>query len=156
MTALETVQAYVRAMEAQDKAAVAETLAPDVVHMFPVAGSKGMAGIFQGRDEVLGYVDGYIAKFRSLVWVDKRWTESADGRTVFLEARGDAVMAHSGEPYHNLYVERFDVEAGKIVRILEYADAATYAATATPPTQHEIEVVTATPERVARLESSLG
>lgn len=156
MKASEIVQAYVRAMEAQDRDAVAATLAPDVVHMFPVAGDDQMSGIFQGREEVLGYVDGYIAKFRSLVWVDKRWTESSDGRTVFLEARGDALMAHSGEPYRNLYVERFDVEDGAITRILEYADPAVYLATGTPPSDHEVAVVTATPARVQSMQTSLG
>lgn len=93
MTALETAQPYIRAMEAQDKEAVAETLAPEVMHLFPVAGEQGWMGTFQGRDEVRGYVAGFVREFRSLAWVDKRWTEPADRRTVFVEARGDAVWS---------------------------------------------------------------
>jgi ketosteroid isomerase-like protein len=152
MTALETVQAYIRAMERRDKEAVAETLAADVLHVFPVSGGPNeMAGIFEGRDEVLGYFDAFAGKFRSLVWINKVWTESADGRTVFLEARGDAVVEHSGASYHNLYVQRFDVEAEKIVRIIEYADQNLYLAMGIPPTRLEADVVAATPERAARL-----
>ncbi len=151
MTALETVQAYVRAMETRDKEAVAETLAADVMHIFPIAGPAKVAGIFEGHDEVMGYFDGFDAKFRSIEFIDKRWTESADGNTVFLEARGDAVVEHSGTPYQNLYVERFDLKEGKIVRITEYADPNTYAAARIPPTPLEIDVVTAAPERAERL-----
>ncbi len=151
MTALETVQEYVRAMETRDRNAVAATLAADVLHAFPTARPTEMAGIFEGRDEVLGYVDAVFGKFRSLVFVGKRWTVSADGRTVFLEARGDAVVAHSGAPYRNLYVMRFDIEAEGITRVVEYADGGLYMETGIPFTHVEIEAVAATPERAARL-----
>lgn len=153
MTALETVKTYVRGMEQQDKEAVAATLAENVLHVFPFSpgGAQPIMGIFEGHDEVMGYVDAFIGKFRSLVWTNKRWTESADGKTVFLEARGDAIVEHSGEPYRNTYVERFDLENGKIVRIFEYADIGLYVATEIVPTELEMRVVQATPERTVRL-----
>jgi ketosteroid isomerase-like protein len=153
MSALQTVQAYVHGMEQRDKAAVAATLAENVQHVFPFSpgGAQEIMGIFDGHDEVMGYFDAFVGKFRSLVWTGKRWTESADGKTVFLEARGDAVVEHSGESYRNTYVERFDVEDGKIVRIFEYADIGLYVGTGIAPTELEIQVVQATPERTVRL-----
>lgn len=157
MTALETVQAYVLGMEKQDRSAVAATLAEAVEHIFPFSpgGTPEMFLVFSGHDEVMGYFDGFAAKFRSLVWVGKRWTESADGRTVFLEARGDAVVEHSGAPYRNTYVERFDVRDGKIARITEYADIGLYVATGIEPSALEMRVMQATPQRIAEL-ASLG
>ncbi len=85
------------------------------------------------------------------MFAGKRWTVSADGRTVFLEARGDAVVEHSGAPYRNLYVMRFDIEAEGITRVVEYADGDLYMELGIPFTQVEIEAVAATPERAARL-----
>lgn len=67
--------------------------------------------------------------------------ESADGTRAFLEGRGDATVTQSGDRYSNVYVTRFDVKGGLIVRIAEYANVALYVSLGIEPSPTEIKAV---------------
>lgn len=141
--ALEVAQEYVRFIETGDREGIERSLAEDVEQIFPISSEATGApqGLFVGKQEVLDYTYGLFRKFEDLHWPDPEWTESADGRTAFLEGRGDATVTHSGQHNSNVYVTRFDVEGGQIVRIAEYANATLYESLGIEPTDTEIQAV---------------
>lgn len=142
-SALEIAQDYVRFIETGDREGIERSLAEDVEQIFPISSEATgePQGLFVGKEEVLDYTYGLFRKFDNLHWPDPHWTESADGRTAFLEGRGDATVSHSGERYRNVYVTRFDIDDGQIVRIAEYANATLYESLGIEPTETEIEAV---------------
>jgi ketosteroid isomerase-like protein len=147
--ALEVAQTYIRAVESKDRDAVAATLADTVRHIFPISYEPvgHPQAVFEGKDEVLAYIDSLFRKFTSMRWPAPDWSASADGRRAFLEGKGDGVVAHSQAPYRNTYLMRFDVEHGRIVQVTEYANAAYYVSLQIPPAEVEVRAV----ERAAAL-----
>jgi ketosteroid isomerase-like protein len=141
--ALELTKNYIRAIETQDRETIADSLAENVRQVFPMAagGFEGIQAVFEGKEEVLEYTYGLFEKFSSLKWVDADWTISNDGARVFLQAKGDLIVAHSNAPYRNTYVIRFDIEEGKIVHITEYANADLYVAQGIAPREVELRAV---------------
>ena len=83
--------------------------------------------MFRGKDAVLGYLGTIVANFSRAVLTERRFTVAEDGATVFLEAKGDLVHAHTSAPYRNMYVFRFDLHDGRIVGIAEYANPVPFA-----------------------------
>jgi ketosteroid isomerase-like protein len=150
--ALAVAQAYVAAVETKDRDGVASVLSDDVHHVFPIAvgAVEHPQAIFEGKDEVLAYVDSLFRKFDSLRWPSPNWTASNDGRRAFLQARGDAVVAHSKAPYRNTYMIQFDVDHGLITQITEYANSELYVAQGIEPVEVEIRAV----QRAAHHEDS--
>lgn len=139
--ALSVAQAYVSFIEAKDREAIARSLADGVEQTFPIgveANGDPMA-LFVGKDEVLDYTYGLFRKFSTLRWPSPQWSEATDGRTAFLEGRGDATVAHSGEHYSNVYITRFDVEDGLIVSIKEYANPTLYVSLGIEPSPVELK-----------------
>ena len=132
---LALVQQFVQAIETRNRSALDRTLADSVRQVLPMAGGgwTGLAAVFEGKAEVLDYTFGLFENFSHLVWTHKVWTVSAEGNRIFMEARSDAVVAHSGQPYRNTYITRFDVRDGKIAEIVEYAISALFEATAITP-----------------------
>jgi ketosteroid isomerase-like protein len=123
------VQRYMDAMRAKDRAAVDALLADDAVFEYPYSRSgntePGAGRRFEGREAVMrDYVDRGFAMLAKIDWTDPVFTPSADGRTVFLEARGDMLLAND-VPYRNHYVVRFDVRDGRIVHMAEYMNTVT-------------------------------
>lgn len=115
---------FLAAMERKDRAAVASLLAPDasVEYPFDRSGSVDPAARrrFDGREAVLsGYVDGAFRRIERIDFREESAIPSADGRTAFVEAKGEMRLA-SGAAYRNLYVMRFDVKDGRITRMREY------------------------------------
>ena len=148
--ALAVAQAYVSAVETKDRDGVASVLADGVRHVFPIAvgAVEHPQAIFEGKDEVLAYIDSTFRKFESLRWPSPDWTGSEDGRRAFLEAKGDAVVAHSKAPYRNTYMFRFDVADGLITQITEYTSSELYVAQGIEPVEVEIRAA----QRAAQLE----
>ncbi|MFJ3404459.1 nuclear transport factor 2 family protein [Promicromonospora sp. NPDC090134] len=150
---LETAREFIRAVEAKDIEAVADTLRDDVEQLFmhsnAVISDQGVAELVagrrrgfcvadvSGREEVLGYTRGIFDKFEPLVWRNHRWTVNPDGREVFFLGTGDMVVARTGVPYRNTYLTRFDVTDGKIVRMAEYGNAMMYARLGVRPNRAE-------------------
>jgi ketosteroid isomerase-like protein len=127
--ALTVVERYMDAMRARDRAAVDALVADDAVFEYPFSRSgntePGAGRRFEGREAVMrDYVDRGFAILTKIDWTDPVFTPSADGRTVFLEARGDMLLVND-VPYRNHYVVRFDVSDGRIVRMAEYMNTVT-------------------------------
>lgn len=143
MGALAVAQNYVRCIETGDLDGIARSLADEVEQIFPISSREtgDPEGIFVGKAAVLDYTYGLFRKFSGLRWPEPDWSESADQKRAFLEARGDATVVHSGVKYSNVYITRFDVEDGLIVRIAEYANATLYISLGIEPTATEIEAV---------------
>lgn len=140
---LDLAKRYLRGVETRDRDAIAGTLADGVQLVFAMAdgGREGPLGIFDGKVEVLEYTYNLFNKFSTLTWPNPDWTVSHDGSRVILEAKGEAVVAHSGAPYRNTYVVRFDIVDGRIARITEYANGDMYMALGIPPIDVEIRAV---------------
>lgn len=141
--ALAVAQRFISAVENRDSDAAIATLAEDVRQVFALSadGSEAHGPIFEGYDEVAWYVGSMLEKFSALRWPNARWTAASDGHTAFMEARGDAVVAHSNAPYHNTYAIRFDVENGLIKQITEYTNMDTYVRLGIPVTDRDILAV---------------
>lgn len=132
---------FIAAIETRDFDAAIAFLANDVRQSFPfsAAGSESHGPIFDGKDEVEYYVRSLAGKFSYLIWEDPDWTASADGARAFLEARGKAVVAHSGKAYRNTYITRFDVRNSLIVEFREYTNMDTYIGLEIPPTDKNMK-----------------
>jgi ketosteroid isomerase-like protein len=132
------VRAFLAAMAAKDRPAVAAMLDQAAVFEYPFDRSgrteDGAWRRFDGRDAVLtGYVDNAFARIAKIAWTNERFTASADGQVVFVEARGDMRLA-SGATYRNLYVLRFQLRKGRISGLREYMNPVTAALAAGVPT----------------------
>lgn len=131
------VRAFLAAMTAKDRPAVAALVDEAAVFQYPFDRSgrteAGSWRRFAGREAVLtGYVDAAFARISRIGWTEAEFTSSADGRTIFVEARGDMVLA-TGAAYRNRYVLRFDLRHGKIVGMKEYMNPVTAALAAGLP-----------------------
>lgn len=127
--AVRVVQRYMDAMRAKDRTAVEALIAPDAVFEYPYSrtGSTepGAGRRFTGKESVMrDYVDRGFGILVKIDWTDPVFTPSADGRTVFVEARGDMMLVND-VPYRNQYVIRFDVEKGLITHMAEYMNTVT-------------------------------
>jgi ketosteroid isomerase-like protein len=124
------VTAWLAALTAKDRPALAAMLSEDALFEYPFDRSgKTEAGswrVFRGRDAVLaGYVDPALARLDRIGWTERDVTVAADGKRVFVEALGDMVLG--GKPYRNRYVLRFDLKGGKITGMKEYLNPVTSA-----------------------------
>ncbi|MGE0829358.1 MAG: nuclear transport factor 2 family protein [Hyphomonadaceae bacterium] len=127
------VEAIVRrlmtAFQRMDAKAMLDIYSDDVVIESPFHESgmteEGAFRKYVGRAEVAKYLEGF-SQFKQLHFVDEVYRPTADGRSVYIEARGDCIMA-DGSPYKNRYVFRFDVDGGRIVRLVEYVNPITAA-----------------------------
>jgi ketosteroid isomerase-like protein len=127
----QSVDTYFSALRDHDLGAVAELLHEDVREIIPLAPSGEQSAWFdyRGKEEVLAYVTTIFTNFGQVEMLDREVSVSIDGRVVFVEARGDLVVARTGAPYRNVYVFRFTFDAdGRIIEIREYANPVPIAA----------------------------
>jgi len=122
---LASVDTYFTALRDHDIDAVTELLHDDVLETIPLAanGAPGAWFTFEGKADVLGYVGTIFRNFSRVEIVDREVTVSDDGRTVFVEAKGDLIVAANDAPYLNVYIFRFSFDdEGLITAIREYAN----------------------------------
>lgn len=127
-SAAEIARITLQHLERQDLAAIEQLLAPnarfDNMLLLP-----NMPGTFQGRDAVMANLQHIVENFDRIEFVDERVFPAQDGRTVFVEARGNFLMKGTGEPYRNLYVFAFEVQNGQVTAVREYNNPLTIAET---------------------------
>jgi ketosteroid isomerase-like protein len=130
MTAADLADAYLTALQAKDMDAMLALLAPDFTLEIPcnLSGTNDRSDSWTGLDNAsINYAQAF-QMIEVLKYADVEITQAADPRVAFLEGRGVMRMAN-GNPYHNQYVFRFDVdlETGKIKRAREYVNPVTFA-----------------------------
>jgi len=128
-TPLNLAETFFEALEKRDISLIARHLADDIVEIIPFSntGKPDPFYTFNGKAEVLTYLNTIVTNFSRVVLVNKRFSIGDDGSTVFVQAEGDLVQADTGTPYQNVYVFKFEFRDGKIVHIDEYANPITYA-----------------------------
>ncbi|MGI9247119.1 MAG: nuclear transport factor 2 family protein, partial [Steroidobacteraceae bacterium] len=127
--AVRVVKRYMDAMRSMDRLAVDALIAPDAVFEYPYSRSgstePGAGRRYVGKEAIMrDYVGRAFDILLRIDWTEPVFTPSADGRTVFVEARGDMVLVND-VPYRNQYVIRFDVEGGRIRHMAEYMNTVT-------------------------------
>jgi ketosteroid isomerase-like protein len=118
------VEAFYAAIEAKDAESVEAMLTEDVVvvHPFTFSGATMPEAEFEGREQVMGYVNGLFTSFSQISIAD-------DGSTVFVEAQGDFIAAQGNLPYRNVYVFKLELRDGQISAIREYYNPVIFAMT---------------------------
>jgi ketosteroid isomerase-like protein len=116
---------FLNLLEVGDRAGVAEMLDDEVVWSAPMSvGAADDGGPARGRDAFASRLGSIGALQKSVKFIDRRITASADTATTFVQTNGDFVTT-DGRPYRNTYVFRFDWRDGKIVSWEEYANPIT-------------------------------
>ncbi|WP_113698535.1 nuclear transport factor 2 family protein [Nonomuraea lactucae] len=127
--ALSLAQAFFAAFEGRDPAGVEAVLAPEANITIPLSieGTPEPWYVFDGREHVMGYIHSVAAKFDRVAFLDKVYTVSEDGSSVFLQANGDILSTAEKLVYRNVYIFKVDIANGKIVKVWEYANPVAYA-----------------------------
>lgn len=114
----------------KDKEAKLAVMSDDMILELPFNESgkveEGSFRRYTGKMEISGFIDTAFAAEKSVSLVSAEYIVSDDGKTVFVEARGEVEMT-SGKMYRNRYVLRFDVESGKIKCLREFYNPITSA-----------------------------
>jgi ketosteroid isomerase-like protein len=92
-----------------------------------MAGGTEPERVFDGKDAVLGYLQTILDNFKQAFMVERKTFITDDGATVFVEGRGDLILAKTGQPYRNIYVFKFSIFDEKITETREYANPVIYA-----------------------------
>lgn len=122
-TALAAAKTYSEAWAAGEFDRLRDLLREDVVIALPNSGETPTPSfVFTGVDEAIGYLQFSYGTFEHLTFRDQEWVVSDDARYVYLHAVGDMVVKSTGQDYDNVYVLRFQVQDGRIVRVLEYTN----------------------------------
>jgi ketosteroid isomerase-like protein len=129
ISTLAAAQAFVRSLEQRDLDIITPHLADGVVETVPLSmsGEPGPLVVFDGKEQVLGYLNTILDNFSQVVLRDAEYFVANDGGTVFMEAKGDLVQAGTDTSYRNTYVFKFELSGGSIDHIVEYANPVTYA-----------------------------
>lgn len=122
------VEAFFRTKESHDLDGLVDLFADEIVYTFPLPASGAQRNwfVYDGKDATVEYQRKTMDAFSRLRMHDVQMTVAEDGRTVFVESRGD-YLTKDGKPYNNVYIFKFVVEDGRIVRAFEYANPVTYA-----------------------------
>lgn len=120
-------RAFLDALERKDLDAVSAIFDETATHTLPLSfsGTQEPAAHFEGKEEVVGYVNNVFTNFRTIRFTDVRISVTDGGRTSFVQANGDFTSA-DGRPYRNVYVFRYDWRNGQIVRGEDYANPAAF------------------------------
>lgn len=122
-----TIRQYMDDFQRMDPVAMLNAYSDDAViqSLFHESGSTELSDIrrYEGRAEIEAYFS-TITLFRQLRFVDMVYRPTADGKSVYIEARGDSIMA-DGTKYQNRFVFRFDVQDGRIVHLDEWVNPIT-------------------------------
>ena len=127
-TSTAVVEAFFAAKEVHDLDGLAALFADDIVYTFPLPASGAQENwfVYDGKQATLEYQRKTLDAFSQLRMHDRQVTVSEDGGTVFVECRGDYTSV-DGRPYKNVYIFKFVLRDGKIIRTFEYANPVTYA-----------------------------
>ena len=122
------VESFFSTKEKRDLEGLTALFADNIVYTFPLPASGAQENwfVYDGKDATVEYQRKTLDAFSQLKMRDMQITIGEDGNTVFVESRGDYV-SQQGKPYNNVYIFKFVLESGKIVRVLEYANPVTYA-----------------------------
>jgi ketosteroid isomerase-like protein len=117
------------AIESGDVDLIRPHLAPDAVEVIPYApnGQPKPFGVFTGREAVMEYLGNIVRMFSKRAVNDRVFYATGDGGTVFVECKGDLILADTGTPYHNVYIFKVTFRDDQIVHIAEYANPVTFA-----------------------------
>ena len=122
------VETFFRTKEKHDLEGLTALFADNVVYTFPLPASGAQENwfVYDGKNATVEYQRKTLDAFSQLKMRDMQIAVSQDGNTVFVESRGDYV-SKEGKPYNNVYIFKFVLENGKIVKAFEYANPVTYA-----------------------------
>lgn len=59
--------------------------------------------------------------------VDRTTYVANDGKTAFVETKGDLIQRDTGASYRNVYVFKLSMQDGRITHVREYANPVTFA-----------------------------
>jgi ketosteroid isomerase-like protein len=123
------VQTFLDALERKDLETAEAVLDAHIVQTIPYGptGASQPWVVNEGKEQVLGYLETVFTNFSQVSFPDRTITISADEQTVFVEVVGDLVTAQRSQPYHNVYVFKFELRDGRIYRFAEYANPVTIA-----------------------------
>jgi ketosteroid isomerase-like protein len=116
---------FFEAVAREDLPAAQAFLAPNaqVMAMFNPNGQNGVAA--QRNFPAATYFGIVTRNYDNLVFAQRTFTTSSDGRIVWMEAQGELIVTASGLPYRNGYVFKFTLENGKIRTIQEWVNTVT-------------------------------
>lgn len=122
------VEAAIERIERMDLQSFRQLLAPNV-RFDNVFSLPNTPSSFQGQAAVLANIKEISGRFERIEFVNERLYVTENGRTVFVEARGNFTVKGTGAPYQNTYVFAFEINEGKITAIREYNNPLTIAQT---------------------------
>ena len=122
------VEAFFRTKEDHNLDDLTALFADNIVYTFPLPASGAQENwfVYEGKQATVEYQRKTLDAFSQLKMRDMQVAVSEDGDMVFVEARGDYI-SKDGKPYRNVYIFKFALEDGKIVKVFEYANPVTYA-----------------------------
>ena len=119
---LATLIEYVDRFEQEDTT-IFSLLASDVTDqvIFNPDGSQNPI-VYPNPEAVIGFLTSIFQAFDNISFIDRRFTVSEDGNTIFLQTRGgDWVFVPNGQIYRQTYMFRVDFNAqGEVAAIEEY------------------------------------
>jgi ketosteroid isomerase-like protein len=131
--------AYIDALQRKDKEGILSLLTDDFELEVPnnIAGTNDRSDSWRGIEAAAAGYQWAFEVIEISKYVNLEVSQSTDPSVVFIECRGDMLMAN-GRPYNNNYVFRFDVEDGKLRRVREYLNPMTSALSFGYPVQADV------------------
>jgi ketosteroid isomerase-like protein len=123
MNSLETTKALFAAAQTKNLEALMNGFTETAVFAQPFH-PMGPDFAYRGTSEIRQGMQGIFALIETIGYTDTTYTVSGDGRSVFVETKGDMVLAGSGKPYNNGYIFRVDFNGeGLVEKFTEYTNS---------------------------------
>ena len=124
MKTAELANAYLDALSAADLPSVAAMLRDEVVVDIPMSltGEPVPMFTFNGKNAAMDYFRSIAANFQQVRFDDRRTYAVDDGKTVFVEAKGDLVQRETNARYRNTYCFKVTVNDNLIEHVSEYTN----------------------------------
>lgn len=129
MTNAEIAATYLNALEEQDVDVLSDLLTEDATIEIPLSNTGDLNPwfTFNSRTDALGYIRTIFKNFGQVKLLERSMYVAEDGRTVFVETKGDLIQRSTSTSYRNRYVFKFTIRDGKVARVSEYANPVTFA-----------------------------
>ncbi|MBD0417051.1 nuclear transport factor 2 family protein [Oryzicola mucosus] len=129
MTIEDLTETYLNALEGQNLETISSLLAdvPTIDIPFSNTGDLAPWFNFEGREQALGYIATIFKNFSQVKLVDRTIYAANDGKTAFVETKGDLIQRDTGASYRNVYVFKLSMQDGRITHVREYANPVTFA-----------------------------
>ncbi|SEQ10403.1 Ketosteroid isomerase-related protein [Devosia sp. YR412] len=129
MTFKEMTAAYLDALEAQDleKITILMTDSPVIEIPFSSSGDTAPWFEFNGKEKALGYIGTIFQNFSQVKLNDRTTYLADDGKTAFVETKGDLIQRNTGASYRNVYVFKFTIQHGRISHVSEFTNPVAFA-----------------------------